>query len=293
MDIVKSGKFICEERTKCGLTQKELADKIGVTDKAVSRWETGRGFPDVSLLKPLSIALNVSVTELIEGERVKENCLETSDKIIIEAYGQKTLLLKAVSVILIIIGVFMLFTPLFLTGFGGLLNIALICLGSIFIGAGIVVRSKKFTLRAEKLKAGFLYRPLALLGIIFAILLEALPDSFVMAFAAPPDSGVEAFYTSCSYFNLLPAGYGDWFPALTAVMSCVSALLLIVLIILDICKKTGKKLVNAAFICTSTALFFSLLANFVFVGKHTSYGFGITLLLILALVLQWGGLKNK
>lgn len=285
MDIVKSGKFICEERKKCGLTQKELADKIGVTDKAISRWETGRGFPDVSLLKPLSDALNVSVTELIEGERIKENCLETSDKIIIEAYGLKTLLVKAVSVILIIAGIFMLLFPLYAAGFGILLNIVFPCLGILFIAAGIAVGRKKFTLRIEKLKGGYIYRPLALLGIIFAIILEALPDSFVMAFGAPPESGVEAFYTSCSYFDPLPMGYGNWFPALTAVMSCISALLLIVLIIADVCKKAGKKLVNAVFICTSTALFFSLLVNFVFVSKNTSYGFGITLLLTLALVL--------
>ena len=122
MDIVKSGKFICEERKKCGLTQKEPADKIGVTDKAISRWETGRGFPDISLLKPLSNALNVSVTELIEGERVDENSLETSDKIIIETYSLKTLLLKAVSMILIITGIFMLFIPLLAVGLGILLK---------------------------------------------------------------------------------------------------------------------------------------------------------------------------
>lgn len=292
MDIVKSGKFICEERKRCGLTQKELADKIGVTDKAVSKWENGRGFPDVSLLKPLSDALNISVTELIECERVKEKNLETSDKIIIEAYGLKTLFLKAVSVILILTGIIMLFIPLLAVGFGTIIYIAFICAGGLFITVGIIVGRKKFTLRIEKLKAEFICRPLSLLGIISAIILEALPDSFIMAFAAPPDSSAEAFYTSCSYFSPLPIGYGNWFPALTAIMSCVSALLMIVLIITDICKKTGKKLVNAVFICTSTSLFFSLLVNFVFVSKNTSYGFGITLLLILSLILYCFTIKK-
>jgi transcriptional regulator with XRE-family HTH domain len=50
------------------MTQKELAEKIGVTDKAVSRWETGKGFPDVSFLIPLAEILGVSVTEMIRGE---------------------------------------------------------------------------------------------------------------------------------------------------------------------------------------------------------------------------------
>lgn len=57
MNIIKSGNFICEQRKKLGLTQKELAEKIGVTDKAVSKWENGRGFPDVSLLTPLAEVL--------------------------------------------------------------------------------------------------------------------------------------------------------------------------------------------------------------------------------------------
>lgn len=291
MDIIKSGNFIREERTKCGLTQKELADKIGVTDKAVSKWETGRGFPDVSLLKPLSQALNISVTELIEGEKIKENPLDTSDKIIIETYNQKALFLKTASVILIIIGVSLLFLPLFWTGFGIIITVSP-CIGILLITAGIVIRSKKTIMNVEKLKLGFLCRPLAMLSIILAIVLEAQPDSFIMAFAAPPDSGIEAFYVNCSYFSLLPMGYGNWLPILTAAMSCVSALLLAILIILNICKKTPKKLTNALFVCTCTALFFSLLANFLLVDKNTSCGFGITLLLIMALLLQWGRLKN-
>ncbi len=53
-----------------GLTQKELAEQIGVTDKAISKWETGRGLPDVTLLEPLSAALGVSLAELLAGERI-------------------------------------------------------------------------------------------------------------------------------------------------------------------------------------------------------------------------------
>lgn len=70
MDVEAFGKFIAESRRAKGLTQTELADKIGVTDKAVSRWERGRGFPDISLLEPLAGVLDVSLLELMHGERV-------------------------------------------------------------------------------------------------------------------------------------------------------------------------------------------------------------------------------
>ena len=71
MDLQKTGEFISDLRKKHGWTQSELAEQIGVTDKAVSRWETGRGFPDVSCLTALADVLEVSVSELIRGERIE------------------------------------------------------------------------------------------------------------------------------------------------------------------------------------------------------------------------------
>ena len=74
MDKEKISQFIKERRKKQGLTQEELAEKLFVTEKAISRWETGRGTPDISLLIPLSNALKVSVSELLNGKtNVKEN----------------------------------------------------------------------------------------------------------------------------------------------------------------------------------------------------------------------------
>lgn len=69
MDIEKTGAFIKTLRAEKGLTQKELAEKLGCTDKAVSRWETGKGLPDAAILLPLSEQLGVSVNELLRGER--------------------------------------------------------------------------------------------------------------------------------------------------------------------------------------------------------------------------------
>ena len=71
MELQKTGKFISELRKAHGWTQKELAERVGVTDKAVSRWETGRGFPEVSSLTVLADLLGVSVTELVRGERLE------------------------------------------------------------------------------------------------------------------------------------------------------------------------------------------------------------------------------
>ena len=69
MDANKIGAFIKELRTEKNMTQKDLAEKINCTDKAISRWETGKGVPEVSLLMPLSKALDISVNELLSGER--------------------------------------------------------------------------------------------------------------------------------------------------------------------------------------------------------------------------------
>lgn len=67
MDPQKTGRFICDNRKKLGLSQKDLAKKLCVTDKAVSKWERGLSFPDISLLIPLSEALNVTLYDLLTG----------------------------------------------------------------------------------------------------------------------------------------------------------------------------------------------------------------------------------
>ncbi|MBR3973957.1 MAG: helix-turn-helix transcriptional regulator [Oscillospiraceae bacterium] len=70
MDIEKFAAFLQERRKALGLTQSALAEKLHVTDKAVSRWERGVGFPDIRLLEPLADALGVSLTELMHAERI-------------------------------------------------------------------------------------------------------------------------------------------------------------------------------------------------------------------------------
>ncbi|MBR6951686.1 MAG: helix-turn-helix domain-containing protein [Oscillospiraceae bacterium] len=71
MDRYVTGAVIRRLRESRKMTQEELAEKIFVSGKAVSKWETGQGFPDVSLLEPLAAALNISVIELLSGEDVR------------------------------------------------------------------------------------------------------------------------------------------------------------------------------------------------------------------------------
>ncbi len=70
MDHYVTGATIRTLREKYRMTQAELAEKLSVSDKAVSKWENGRGFPDVSLLEPLSQALHISVAELLCGQPI-------------------------------------------------------------------------------------------------------------------------------------------------------------------------------------------------------------------------------
>lgn len=90
MNAEKFAAFLAQLRREKGLTQKELADLLHVTDKAVSKWETGRGFPDIKLLEPLARALGVSLVELLQGERQPSPTLtaEEADAVVSQAMDQ-------------------------------------------------------------------------------------------------------------------------------------------------------------------------------------------------------------
>lgn len=90
MDNIKFGKFIRESRQGKGLTQKQLAEQIHVSDKAVSKWENGAGFPDIKILEPLAECLGVSLVELMQGERVEEPEIdrEAAEQIVAQTIAQ-------------------------------------------------------------------------------------------------------------------------------------------------------------------------------------------------------------
>ena len=79
MDNQKLGIFITELRKEKGLTQAQLAQKLNVTDKAVSKWERGVGFPDIKLLEPLADVLDISLLELMKSERLPKTTVSAPD----------------------------------------------------------------------------------------------------------------------------------------------------------------------------------------------------------------------
>ena len=85
MDQIKIGKFIAERRKKNNLTQAQLAEKLNVSDRAVSKWETGRAMPDTAIMLDLCEILKISVNDLLNGEIVTmENYNEKNEKVLLE-----------------------------------------------------------------------------------------------------------------------------------------------------------------------------------------------------------------
>lgn len=80
MDNEKFGKFVAMLRKEKNMTQKDLADKLQITNKAISKWERGISFPDITMLKPLADSLDISVAELINCERGNKNETDIDEK---------------------------------------------------------------------------------------------------------------------------------------------------------------------------------------------------------------------
>lgn len=85
IDQAKIGKFIADKRKEKSLTQAEVAEKLGITDRAVSKWERGLCLPDSSQMIPLCTLFGITVNELLSGEEIMESKInETAEKLIVE-----------------------------------------------------------------------------------------------------------------------------------------------------------------------------------------------------------------
>ena len=109
MDLVKIGKYIASKRKSLGMTQKQLAEKLGMSDKSVSKWERGVCLPDVSVYKELCSILGISLNEFLAGEDIaQENMIQKSETNIIEVIRDninKQKCLKVMKCILLVIAI--------------------------------------------------------------------------------------------------------------------------------------------------------------------------------------------
>ena len=121
MDQIKIGRFIAEKRREQGLTQAQLAEKLSITDRAVSKWENGRTMPDSSLMLDLCKHLKITVNDLLNGEVVSmENYNEKLEKQLLEVIKQKEEADKRLLNLewfIIIISVLVLIVPILIAGF--------------------------------------------------------------------------------------------------------------------------------------------------------------------------------
>ena len=277
MDKNATGRFIAELRKQKGFTQKELAENLMVTDKAISRWETGKGLPDTSLLKPLGDVLGVSVTELLSGKKIEEvDMKERADNIILEALNySKRMLASVIGTILFIIGIAFIISPLFLASQSHIWALGIIIVVGTTLYSCIRKRgySMKVTDRVYYLAA------LALQGV--ALVLEMLPIGAVMVFATSPTERTIEVY---SYFSMLPVGYANFAPLLTGILTILIILLgVIALFRFD----KAASIRRTIFVCSIISLLFSIVPVFLFgtVGM-TAASYAVSCAILLSNCLQ-------
>ena len=116
MDQIKIGKFIAEQRKKNNLTQMQLAEKLNITDRAVSKWENGKAMPDSSIMLELCDELKISVNELLSGEVLEmNNYNESVEQNLLDMVKQKEQADKNMLSLEIVIGVLSMIVLLSLT----------------------------------------------------------------------------------------------------------------------------------------------------------------------------------
>ena len=147
MDQVKIGKFLSDERKAKGYTQKQLSELLGISDKTISKWECGNGFPEASLLLPLCNELEITVNELLTGERIsQQNYKKKAEENMVnmirekEENKQKILLTTIIGVISTITFVTLLLVVCFYTDVISLpIKIVLMMIALSVFGVGLYV----------------------------------------------------------------------------------------------------------------------------------------------------------
>ena len=266
MDMQKTGQLIAQRRKDLGLTQQQLADSVGVTYKAISRWETGRGFPDAVYLQPLSQALELSITEIVNGTLTMPETAEkqTDDALLTALTYSKGMSSTFTAVLLAITGLCFLIAPMCVTG----INTSYFpALGALLLACAIVVKLWK------KWPSPIYSRYIAGGLSLTALVLQILPVSAVLVFRGPD------YYNRNMYscFDLMLVGYASLGPFLSAILNI---LLLVMLLVVILRKKTG--LCNTIFICTLLSALLMAIGPILLGGDYWSIGRAAVILLQLS-----------
>lgn len=152
MDQIKIGKFIAERRKANGLTQMQLAESLNITDRAVSKWETGRAMPDTSLMLDLCKELKINVNDLLNGEIVTmENYNEKTENLLLDMAKQKEDADKRLLTIEVLVGVLCLIVLLALAAFASLVEMEeWLKTVLVLIGVAPLLIAAPFMLRIEQ-----------------------------------------------------------------------------------------------------------------------------------------------
>ena len=169
MDQIKIGKFIAECRKKNNLTQAQLAEKLFISDRAISKWENGKSMPDSSIMLALCKELKITVNDLLNGEIVSmENYNEQTEKRLIEMVKEKEQADKQLLRLEIVIGILsclVLFIPIILGAYLPIekdwIRILIVCSGVIpcFIGIYFALKIEQTAGFYECKKCGHRYVP--------------------------------------------------------------------------------------------------------------------------------------
>lgn len=144
MDQVKIGQFIKAVRKEKNLTQREVAEKLSISEKTVSKWETGNGLPEVSLMKPLCDLLGISLNELFSAQRLdeqqyyikaEENIMSPVEE---KAIAKRKIIVGIIVTLMVILASFTLVFVAALLEMDFVLRITLIAIAGVLIVGGIV-----------------------------------------------------------------------------------------------------------------------------------------------------------
>ena len=207
MNQERIGKFISECRKEKKLTQSELAEKLGVTDKSISNWENGRNMPDISLFKPLCDILGISINDFISGEKIKkEKYQEKFEENIINTieYSNKRISKKnnLIGIFLITFGIMIAITAFCIfpseSSWGSIYSL----FGCFISLIGTTILTKKFNLK-KRIIYNFIYLILFIFMLFAIDFISVLNIKQAPRFAIYKISSDNAIYYDTLFYDVI------------------------------------------------------------------------------------------